>query len=77
MLHIEGLNLLRIVGHDYGLLEVLLHKVALMFAGKVYAPVHGEFKFMPFGNGLFEYLNPLRIGDALVAIGKDEAKTIH
>ena len=29
-LHIEGFDLLRIVGHDHGALEMLLHQIALM-----------------------------------------------
>ena len=45
LLHIEGLDLLGIVGQDYGLLEVFLDEITFMLALKVCAPMYGEFEF--------------------------------
>ncbi len=42
LLHIEGLDVLGIVGEDYGFLEVLLYEVALVFALQVDAPLDGD-----------------------------------
>ena len=52
-LHVEGLDLLRVVDHDDGLLEVLLHQVAFVLGGQVDAPADGELEFVAFGDGLF------------------------
>ena len=41
LLHVEGLELAGIVGHDDGLLEVLLHEVTLVLGSKVVAPIAG------------------------------------
>ena len=35
-----------------------------MFAGKVAAPVYGEFEFVPFGDGFFENFDTVGIGQA-------------
>ena len=46
LLHVESLDFLRIVGENYGLLEVLLHEIALVLALEVGAPVYGEFELL-------------------------------
>ncbi len=47
LLHIEGLDILGIVGEDNGLAEVLLYQVALVLALEVDAPFNGNFEFRP------------------------------
>ena len=37
-LHVEGLYVLRVVGHNNRFLEVMLHKIALVLACEVHAP---------------------------------------
>lgn len=60
-LHIEGLDILGIVGHDDGLLEVLLDEEALVLAGEVHTPAYGELKLVTVGYSLFEYLDTLGV----------------
>ena len=62
LLHVVGLDVLGIVDHDHRLLEVFLHQVALMLAGQVGAPAHGELKLVPLLLCLFQYLHTLGVG---------------
>ena len=46
LFHVEGLDGGGVVGHDDGLLEMLLDEVALVLGGEVVAPVAGELELM-------------------------------
>ena len=46
LLHVECLDVLRIVSKDYRLLEMLLHQVSLMFALQVHAPFYRVFELL-------------------------------
>ena len=64
LLHVEGLDVLGIVDHDDGALEVLLDEVALVLGGEVDAPADGELELVAFGDGLFEDADALGVGQA-------------
>ena len=43
---------------------MLFHKIALMLGGQVDAPADGELELVAFGDGLFQYLDTLGVGQA-------------
>ncbi len=64
-LHIEGLYLLGIVGHDDGLAEVLLHEIAFVLAGEVVTPLARELELLlSRADSFLQYLNALGVGEA-------------
>ena len=64
-LHVEALDLLRIVGDDDRTLEMLFHEIAFVFASKVGTPVHWELELAPCLDCCLEDLNTLGVGHAL------------
>ena len=64
LLHVEGLDGGGVVGHDDGLLEVLLHEVALVLAGQVVAPVAGELELAAVLDGLLQDVDAFGVGQA-------------
>ena len=60
-LHIERLDILRIVGHDDGFLEMFLYEETLVLGAQVVAPVAGELKFLTVLDGFLENANTLRV----------------
>ena len=64
-LHVESLYLLGVVGHDDRLLEVFLHKVALVLGSKVVAPIAGELELLlALGNSLLKDFDALGVRQA-------------
>ena len=76
LLHVEGLDLLRVVGHDDGRIVVLLDEVTLMLAGEVGAPVAGELELLAATDGLLEDRDTLGVGDAYEWTLHDEADAL-
>ena len=72
LLHIECLDVARIVGEDDGTLEVLFYKIALVLALQVDAPFYWEFEFLA---GSLENLNAFGVceADEIVVQNKFEA----
>ena len=64
LLHVEGLDVLGIVGHDDRTLEMVLHQIALMLTGQVHAPGNGELKLMAGGHGLLQNTDTLCVRQA-------------
>ncbi len=56
---------------------MVFHQIALMFGSQVNSPVHREFKLMPFGNSLFQYLDTFRIRQAHEAFFQDTLQTFN
>ena len=64
-LHVERLDLGRIVGHDHRTLEVLLYKIALMLTAEVHAPTGDrEFELMSVLDSLLQDADALGIRQA-------------
>ncbi len=62
LLHIERLDLSRIVGHDDRALEVMLHQVALVLTGEIHTPFgDGELELMTFLGSLLQDIEALSI----------------
>ena len=61
-LHIEGLDILRIIGHDNGFLEVLLYEETLVLRSEIIAPCAGELEFLAVLDGLLEDIDTFGIG---------------
>ncbi len=76
LLHIEGLDLLRVVSHDDGRIVVLLDEITLMLAGEVGTPVDGELKFLAATNGFLEDGDTLGVGSAYEWTLHDEADAL-
>ena len=65
LLHIERLDLRRIVGHNHRTLEVLLYKIALMLTAEVHAPTGDrEFELMSVLDSLLQDADALGIRQA-------------
>ena len=62
LLHVEGFDVAGIVGHDDGLAEMLLHKVALVLGSEVHAPADRELKLMTIADGLLQDFDALGVG---------------
>ena len=63
LLHVERLDLGRIIGHDDRTLEVLLYEIALMLTGQVHAPFgDGELELMTVLSCLLQDVEALGIG---------------
>ena len=62
LLHIKSFDFLRIVYHDDRLAEMFFHQETFVLARQVATPINGEFKLMSVGNGFFQDLDTLRIG---------------
>src|SRR5574344_1728580 len=63
-LHIESLDILRIICHNNRLLEMMLYKETLMLAGKVNTPRYRIFKLLTISDSLFKNLYTLSIRKA-------------
>ena len=59
LLHVEGLDLLRIIGNKYGTLEDLLRQIPLVLRLKIASPEDLIIEFIVI---LFQNLNGLRVG---------------
>ena len=61
LLHVEGLDVLRVAGQNHGLAEMLFHEVALVLALQVGAPVHGIFELHPVLRSFLKYSDALGV----------------
>ena len=74
LLHVEGLDVARIVGENHRALEVLLHEVALMLALEVDAPFHRELELAA---RCFEDFNAFGVGEALEVVVEHELEALY
>ncbi len=75
-LHVERLDLLRIVGHDDRLLEVLLDEVTLVLAGQVVAPVAWKLELLALLDCLLEDFDALGVRQVYEAVLQDTLQTL-
>ena len=62
-LHVESLDVFRIVGHDDRLPEVVFHQITFMLAGQVDTPRHGILKLLSGFDCFLKYANALGVGE--------------
>ena len=77
LFHIERLESTGVVSHDDGLLEVLLHEVALMLTGQVVAPVTGELKLLTILNSLLQDIDTLSVRQTNKGILQNTLQTFN
>ena len=61
LLHIEGLDLLRIISQNHRTFKVLFHQITFVFGSQVYSPVNRKLKLVSFSNSIFQNLDTLCI----------------
>ena len=74
-LHVESLNLLGVVGHDDGLLEVDFSEVTLMFRAEIQTPVGLNFELVGLSD-LGEDVDGFGVGEVDEGVLKNVLQTV-
>ena len=71
--HIECLDILGIIGYEYGLFKYLLRKISLVLCLKIHTPIYGVFKCM---TAVLKLFNRFCIGNSTEITVHKSSKTV-